>query len=287
MAVFRIDKAYLLGAWCAAALWGIFGCFISFALVQVYGLYRRGEVTRSTTITIMAACTLYGLSTAHVSLALRRLIIGFVDIQGPDTIAYFADIAAPINRAKDVIYVTSTVIADSVVVWRCWAIWNGNLYVLVLPILLVMGTAASAYGAVSQYFLANPNPTESVSFGTAMFAVSLTTNVFVTLLSVGRVWWMSRKLDPSIDAHSARSTYRGVIVLLFETGAIIAIAKIFEFIFFNIAPDDGTTGFNALYVVFEMVPQINVGLPLVPTPLFYVYYASPAVTVVYPTLTLP
>lgn len=47
---------------------------------------------------------------------------------------------------------------------------------------------AAGYGAISQYFLTNPDPIRAVNLGTAMFAVSLTTNVVVTGLTVGRIW---------------------------------------------------------------------------------------------------
>jgi hypothetical protein len=260
MLVLRIDEAYLVGAWSAAALWGIFGCLIVFALAQVYAQHLRGEVTRSTRITICAALVLYGLSTAHVSLSLRRLIDGLINIQGPESMAYFAKVSAPLNRAKNLVYVTSTVIADSIVVWRCWAIWNGNLYALALPILLVLGTAVSAYGASAQYFLKKTNPETALDFGTALFAVSLTTNVVVTLLTIGRIWWMSHTMRG--NEQSGWLVYRRTIVLLFETGLVITIAKIFEFAFFKqITPGTKRDNFNGLYVVFDMMPQINGIIP--------------------------
>ncbi|VDB92606.1 unnamed protein product [Peniophora sp. CBMAI 1063] len=270
MPTFRIDEAYLIGGWCASALWGIFGCFIVYALFQAYGLYKQGKATRTTKVTIVAALVLYALSTAHVAIALRRLVVGFVDIQGPGTIPYFADIGAPLNKAKDLIYTTSMIIADSVVVWRCWVVWNGNLYALALPILLVMGTAVSGYGAESQYFLTNPNPVTAVDFGNAMFAVSLTTNIYVTLLTMGRIWWASRQANEGLGTSPTHSTYKRIILLLFETGMIIALAKIFEFSLFQVAPDAGTFGFNALYVVFDMIPHIN---GIVPTAIIVIVHA--------------
>ncbi|KAI0029794.1 hypothetical protein K488DRAFT_88389 [Vararia minispora EC-137] len=261
MPEFRADIACLVGAWCAAALWGVFGCFISFALSQVYGLHRRGEVTRSIAITTIAALVLYGLSTAHVAISLRRLVIGFIYLQGPGTLPYFANVTTTLNRAKDLIYVTSMIISDSIVVWRCWAIWNGNIYVMTLPILLVIATAVSAYAAVAQYFLQNPDIAQAVRFGRALFAVSFTTNVFVTLLSAGRLWWVSRKVDQDLDALSGRTIYRRVTALVVETGAIIAVAKIFEFCLFEVTPTDSTMGFNAFFIVIDMMPHINGIIP--------------------------
>jgi len=50
----------------------------------------------------------YSLATAHIGCVLARLIQGFIvhvnDVGGP--IMYFADIAKPLNRSKDMIYIT-------------------------------------------------------------------------------------------------------------------------------------------------------------------------------------
>jgi len=118
---------------------------------------------------------------------------------------------------------------------------------------------AAGYGAISQYFLVNPDPEQSIDFGTAMFAVSLTTNVFVTALTIGRIWWKSRSITRSMG-RSSQSPYRNLILLLIESGSVIAIAKLLEFILFEIS-GSGIGGLNALYIVFDMIPQINGIMP--------------------------
>lgn len=52
-------------------------------------------------------------------------------------------------------------------------------------------TSVCGYGAILQYFIPNPNGEIAASFGLAMFAISLTTNSLVTLLTAGRIWWVS------------------------------------------------------------------------------------------------
>ncbi|KAI0310796.1 hypothetical protein OF83DRAFT_1178188 [Amylostereum chailletii] len=266
---FRIDEAYLVGAWCAAALWGIFTCLVAFALWQIVQLNAKREMTRSKYITAVAVVVLYGLSTAHISLALRRLIIGFIDNQGPSTLPYFADIGLPLNRAKDLLYINSMIIADTVVVWRCYIVWAKNKLVLALPVLLIFGTITAGYGAILQYFLSNPNPEVAASFGEAMFAVSLTTNAFVTLLTVGRIWqvpsppltvWIAHSISADLAAPF-QSTYRTVLLLLIESGLFISVTKLIEFVLYQKAPGDGLTGFNALYIIFEIIPHINGIMP--------------------------
>ncbi|KAI0083054.1 hypothetical protein BDY19DRAFT_981050 [Irpex rosettiformis] len=257
---FRIDEAYLIGGWSSAALWGIFTSLVLIAVVQIVQMHAQGRMTRSKWITTIAMATLYCLSTVHAALELRRLVVGLIQIQGPGTVFYFGDIGQPLNRGKDLLYVTSMIIADAVVVWRCYVVWQSNKYVIAVPVLLFLGTITAGYGAVSQYFLTNPNPQEAVDFGNAMFAVSLTTNVVTTVLTVGRIWWQSRSLTRNLG-KAYQSTYRTLVLVLIESGVVIAVAKLLEFILFQLASEDGLSGFNALYIVFDMIPQINGIMP--------------------------
>ncbi len=55
--------------------------------------------------------------------------------------------------------------------------------------------------------------------------------------------------------------YSRVIMLIVESGALIAVAKIVEFTLFKMAPVDGLHGLNALYVVYEIMPQVTVSVP--------------------------
>ena len=57
---------------------------------------------------------------------------------------------------------------------------------------------------------------------------------------------------------TAHKPYSRVITLIVESGALIAVAKFIEFVLFKLAPVDGLQGLNALYIVYESMPQITV-----------------------------
>ena len=52
--------------------------------------------------------------------------------------------------------------------------------------------------------------------------------------------------------------YNRIILLIVESGAIISATKLTEFTLFNIAPDSGIGGLNAMYILYEIVPQMTV-----------------------------
>ena len=109
-----------------------------------------------------------------------------------------------------------------------------------------------------------------------MLSISMVTNILVTSLTAGRIryvafmilflavpieifWrYVARTLDAKYFGPSVRR-YRFVIVLIVESGVFMAISKIIEFTLFQLAPDDGLNGLNALYIPMDCMPQIMVG----------------------------
>ncbi|KAI0826087.1 hypothetical protein BC629DRAFT_1603933 [Irpex lacteus] len=214
MVSFRLDEAYLIGSWCSAALW-----------VQIVQLYKQRRMNRAKWLTATAIVILYCLSTTHAALALRRLVIALIQIQGPDTIHYLANMQQPLTVGKDFMYIMSMIIADTVVVWRCYVVWQADPRVVALLGFLLFGTI------------------QAVDVGYALYAVSLATNVITSFCTVGRVWWQTRALSRSL-------------------GSVIAAAKVVEFVLYIIVPSHGqVNGCNGLYVIFDMMPQINGIMP--------------------------
>jgi hypothetical protein len=65
---------------------------------------------------------------------------------------------------------------------------------------------------------------------------------------------MSRK----VANLSVKTPYNKIILLIVESGLVMGVAKIIEFVLFQIAPGDGLSGMNALYIVMDSMPQIMV-----------------------------
>lgn len=68
--------------------------------------------------------------------------------------------------------------------------------------------------------------------------------------------FVTRRTRKALNASGGQ--YTRVLLLLIESGAFIAIAKISEFVLYELEPDDGLSGMNAIEIVFECMPQITV-----------------------------
>ncbi|KAG7442308.1 uncharacterized protein BT62DRAFT_973830 [Guyanagaster necrorhizus] len=249
--IFRIDEAYLISAWVASFLWGCFTVLAAYAFYTIISIRKSRPPNKVVTSAIVV---LYCLATAHAALSIRRLIDAFI-VHADDVGSqrYLADIGAGINKAKDLIYITSTCIGDMVIVWRCFIVWNKNIPAIILPVLLVFGTALSGYGAIGHYFvLETANIKEVTRWGTTMFITSLCTNIIVTLLTAFRIWWIARS-----TTSKAIKRYQTLLLVIIESGALVTITKAFEFGLYKHAPGDGLNGLNAMYIPFDCMPQIT------------------------------
>jgi hypothetical protein len=81
-----------------------------------------------------------------------------------------------------------------------------------------------------------------------------------------------RKSSMMLDGPSRT---RSALLLLIESGAFVFTTKLIEFILFKLAPPDGINGLNALYVVFEVIPQV---LGLMPTLIVFTVNARVTIT---------
>ncbi|EJU01331.1 hypothetical protein DACRYDRAFT_22507 [Dacryopinax primogenitus] len=251
MADFPIDYAYLVGSWCSAVLWGVYGVLFGLCLWLVF---NHGQLHP---VQLAALISLYVLATCHITLDFVRLIQGFVFTDsGLPRIYFFSNVALKINVAKDFLYITSLIIGDSVIVWRCWIVWRKKWVVVAFPILMVVGEAIAGYVAIGKYL--SPDLTTDTSikpWGTAMFSISLATNILVTSLTAGRIWWISRTTNKLMAGTGAGTRSLAAITLIIESGLAITLAKIIEFATFQIA-FAGTVNMQAIYIMFELMPQL-------------------------------
>ena len=52
--------------------------------------------------------------------------------------------------------------------------------------------------------------------------------------------------------------YNRAIQLIVESGALITAAKVIEFTLFELSPTGDPDGLNAMYIVYEIIPQVTV-----------------------------
>ncbi|KAF7325131.1 hypothetical protein MKEN_00556700 [Mycena kentingensis (nom. inval.)] len=220
-----------------ADLWVVtffYGIYLVLFCICIYILLRRPR-SEANWVPLITAILLFVLSTTQIVL---DIVLGAAQIYQlrkvgfPSGEVYFAD---------NMIYVVNNIIAGGLITYRCWLIWNKNHYILLPGITGLVIT--TVFGADQNLPL--------LSF----FYLTLATNLLMSLLTAGRIWWIyytaARHLPTSTSV--SMKTYASSIAIILESGIIYS-----AFVIARIAVDSTL----AEGVVTEMLRQV---VGIVPT----------------------
>ncbi|KAH7334692.1 hypothetical protein B0J17DRAFT_87409 [Rhizoctonia solani] len=263
----RYKTAVLVGVWTETALWGI---FLALYLTCVCVLVRKRAPQTIQWIPLSTASLLFILATIHLALQLRKVYEGLVlcvnQPGGPD--AYFGDLRHWPNVAADGVYATMILVGDSVVIHRCFLIWGNRIRVIIIPVLLVLCTAASGYVAI---WLLTRMPSHGTVLegpvakcAVATFLLSLATNILTTGLISYRIIATARKVSTSVDIRP----YIGGLAVIVESAAIYTTGLIVYLIVYVSRTNAQYILFCALCPIIGIVPTliiVRVGLGLTRT----------------------
>ncbi|KAJ7860780.1 hypothetical protein B0H13DRAFT_2282560 [Mycena leptocephala] len=229
----------VVGTWaCAAAETFLYGAYLIMFVFYVQVLHKRGlgrnRFLAKATIALFVLCTTHCVlvlaavaKRSTLDLAVLLLVEGDPVPKGQPLMP----ILRGLSLAANVVYVTANVLADTIFILRCYAIWNRQFKIILFPIFLTFGVAGIGY---FNAFYAVMNSSKSViefgTFGTSAFfflpalfdasiAVSLFTTFILMGLTVGRIWVFSRSARHVFGAK-VTSRYHAVCAMILESGAL-------------------------------------------------------------------
>ncbi|KAJ7613400.1 hypothetical protein FB45DRAFT_1111863 [Roridomyces roridus] len=224
--------------------------------VILFGFYMRILRTsrgfRSHPFLHSATTILFLLSTAHLALLLPVAVLQnkfgngwfWTIIYSIDTFIRDRSLPPqePLVRAAFGLYVTSSVVADSIFVFRCYAIWGFRLMIVAVPALCTLGVAVFGYWQVIQpdriaaFHRVGPHPDflgstdhnaeqdMMITSFTIPILISLVTNLMLMILSAGRIWWLGCRARKMMGYKTGR--YYTVCALILESGAFYVVGAV-------------------------------------------------------------
>ncbi|KIP07252.1 hypothetical protein PHLGIDRAFT_19240 [Phlebiopsis gigantea 11061_1 CR5-6] len=208
-----VDVIHLIGFAVQSLLYGAYCIlFIASGCILYYIRKSRGanKVVIGLSILLFVSCTL------HYATEFNHF---YVFLASHGTIEGLAN-ESPAGIISDIAVSTTDFLGDLILIYRCWVIWQHNYYVIILPLLaasaglilsavigaFVTGTTGLAVGRVI------------VPMGLASFILPLCTNVMVTTLIIGRIWYMTHEAATfSMQRNSATQKAMNIII---ESGAL-------------------------------------------------------------------
>ncbi|KAJ6476099.1 hypothetical protein C8R45DRAFT_1008824 [Mycena sanguinolenta] len=225
------DQATFLGFGLEGVAYGIHVLLFGSAVTL---LARRNSPKGPSIRPIFAvSCLLFCMSTVHYA-------INFNNVYTSTMVHPRPHIAAETHLlvGADTIFILSDLFSQLVLIYRCYLVWNKNIWVVILPILVAFGAASCGIAVIALVLSVAPTapqaPADIVPFGDASFAMSLILNFSSSSLIVARLWWLSREHQvPGISR--ARRILRQATGVIIESGLLFLATQFVFVILFAIA----------------------------------------------------
>lgn len=235
------------------------GILYGFSVLMFLGTMWASRYPDANRPIAFAAILLLLLSTAHLVVDIIRLEDGFVkyrDVFPGGPVAFFQDISQPTFVTKNLIYALQTMLGDGVVIYRCYAVWQ-SVWVIILPCMLWCCSSVAALMApyyASQATGGSIYTNQTAKWITALFALTLATNLISTGLLVYRIWTIERKISSS---RATKGTMMPIVYVLIDAAILYSAALLTILVCFICAN-------NAQYIMLDMImPIISISFCMV------------------------
>ncbi|KAG1778903.1 hypothetical protein EV702DRAFT_1217905 [Suillus placidus] len=192
---------------------------------------------------------LWMLSTAHIIVNIIRVEYAFVTYRGRPA-AFLADVSQPTYVLKHAFYVLQTLLADGVVIYRCYVVWQ-SIWIIILPSMLWCGVAVT--GVIGLYCASQSGSNSGDIYAqvlakwvTAFFALTIATNLLSSGILVYRIWSIGNNVS---TARATKGSMMPVVRVLIDT-AFLYSAVLFTALICFVLSNNGEV------VVLDMVMPI-------------------------------
>ncbi|KAJ7646746.1 hypothetical protein FB45DRAFT_181314 [Roridomyces roridus] len=210
-----------------------YGIYVHFFLSAIRNLSRRVIPLRRPLLVSIWIMFLFG--TTHNFLQLSNVITQFrlaervallqIDPNDLAVALRLASLIDTLETAKYVVFSINNLFTDIFLLYRCYLIWNRRFGVIILPGVLITSVCVTGTLAVSSD-LNNTSPSSQFE---PTFILATVTNITITVLTAGRIWWMTReasRLNSGSRSNIFHKRYTRATRIILESGALYCIGEI-------------------------------------------------------------
>ncbi|KAF7332918.1 hypothetical protein MVEN_02397700 [Mycena venus] len=170
------------------------GLYTAVFLATVYGIvmHGRGQTGASRILVHIAILLMYASSAAISWILWIVAKNAFITSETPkDTLAYLLSTALP--RMPVIALSLNTLLADCILVWRCYVVWNRKVKMVLLPAVCALGGGVIGFIAIAIELQLGivPTPEDGATIfplGTTYFILTLVSQLSATLLIIYRIF---------------------------------------------------------------------------------------------------
>ncbi|KAF7335787.1 Carboxylic ester hydrolase [Mycena venus] len=134
-----------------------------------------------------------------------------------------------------------SLVGDSILIYRCWFLWNKNWVVIALPLLVWLANIACAIRLLDLLGQASQGLVISSTvqpWGQAFWSMTICINVMATSLIVGRIWMVekdNRKFGiDTLSQNRPRTVLSHAMQNIIESGMIYTVLSIFTLVTYTL-----------------------------------------------------
>ncbi|TFY65804.1 hypothetical protein EVG20_g5285 [Dentipellis fragilis] len=215
----NIAQAHLYGAILESVLYGtylsvLFGCICVFKR-------QSKEQTRTNKIILLVIGVMFILASVHFAFTIRGLQVAFFRTRPELPEYYFNNVANLTSVICKSLMSANMIIADALLTFRLYIVYQGNIWIVVFPCITMLGTAVSAFMIL--WNTAHPGTSSSIftpsleSFAPGLFVLPFVTDVTVSVLILARIIRADRAVQSVIYRKTNTSLYFVLIANLVES----------------------------------------------------------------------
>lgn len=219
------DTAAILSASLEGILYGFSVLMFMGTIWALTYNHRMRDVNRPITA---VAILLLILSTAHIVVNIIRVQDGLVTYRdtfpgGPA--AFFGDVTQRTYVIKHALYISQTLLADGVVIYRCYVVWQ-RVWVIILPSMLWCGVAVTGVSAVYSLSQASRTPTDIFATVAADWITSFIISTLAThLLSSGLLAYRVWMIECSVSTiRATKNSMMPIVRILVDATVLYSLA---------------------------------------------------------------
>ncbi|KAF9793004.1 hypothetical protein BJ322DRAFT_1103445 [Thelephora terrestris] len=248
-----VTTASILGVVLGSVLYGI---FVPLLLTSCYVQWRR-RAERHTTNPVMVFTTVfYGLTvTATWVLSFTKGMRGILFLPpGENAEAFFGDFSNPLMIAKVTILEIQVLVADCIMIYRLYHIYNKNIAVCVLPSICSIIDVVHIFAITIQS--SNRGSPSSKSWGAIGFGVLTFNSIYLPSLIATRLW-RTHNLFTETDIRVSHSIVTRAMYVFIESAVLWTTLTVINFILY-LAKSSG------LLTVLDMLgPTVGISFCLI------------------------
>lgn len=214
---FPPDEAKIVSIFVQTLLYGAYVVVFGLTIWILVLRRSRKDPIRKTMLGI--SIVMFVLATMHIGVNYTRIINAFIIFRdepgGPA--AYFNQLSNFTQLFGSAIYVAQTLVGDSVVLYRCYHVWNRNIYVIAFPGILLLGSTVTGIGILYSFAKVVPQAeifvAELQQWIVSFFSMTLATNIICTALVASRIWHVNH-------LSMAHGSLHPILLLVIESGMV-------------------------------------------------------------------